>query len=182
MTFCSPQPARPLPDRGCLPRSKSVSAPRAPRLSACAVISGRLAVALAVAGLALCLAGPSAAQRLAVPAAALESARDWLKLLDAGSYDQSWTRAGVGFREGMSKAEWLRRIKTARGKLGKNVRREPIDVRRAGPDEQGGLSGSDGDCLVILFGASYARVAYTTETLTMCREGKEWRVAGYFIR
>ncbi len=147
--------------------------------------AGRLPASLLIPLLAVVLslcpdaALAESAARLAAPSAALESARDWLRLLDSGRYDQSWTQAGTGFREGMSRAEWLKRIRAARGKLGKVSRREPIEARRAEPE---GPGGPDGECLVILFGASYEKVAYTTETLTMCREGRAWRVAGYFIR
>lgn len=165
----------PRPGAPAAPGREWLQSSRLPALLLAPLLAAALTLLPAVT-----LAEPSV--RLVAPAKALESARDWLKLLDAGRYDQSWIQAGAGFREGLGKVEWSRRIRSARGKLGKNVRREPIDVRRAEPADKGGPGG---DCLVILFGASYEKVAYTTETLTMCREdreGREWRVAGYFIR
>ncbi|MEG6552611.1 DUF4019 domain-containing protein, partial [Desulfocurvibacter africanus] len=62
---------------------------------------------------------------------------------------------------------------------GANTSRKPIDARYARETEPAGAAG---ECLVILFGAVYEKVSYTTETLTLCREDGRWRVAGYFIR
>ncbi len=121
-------------------------------------------------------AGPASAARPGVPAAALGAAEAWLALLDAGRYAESWERAGKEFRQGLGKAEWAKRMAAARAALGANTSRRPIDARQTKPD------GSTGGCIVILFGAGYKKIPYTTETLTLCREGGQWRVAGYFIR
>lgn len=124
-------------------------------------------------------AGPASAARPGVPVAALEASAEWLGLLDAGKYNESWTRAGSDFRQSLDKADWARRMAAARKALGANTSRKPIDARQAEP---GGAAGAAGECMVILFGAGYEKVSYTTETLTLCREGGQWRVAGYFIR
>ncbi|WP_027367128.1 DUF4019 domain-containing protein [Desulfocurvibacter africanus] len=124
----------------------------------------------------LTLNGPAYAARPGVPADALDAAMDWLVLLDAGKYAESWTQAGRDFRQGLGKAEWARRMAAARSELGANTSRKPLDARETGP------TGAAGECLVILFGAVYDKVPYTTETLTLCRENGRWRVAGYFIR
>jgi hypothetical protein len=88
-------------------------------------------------------------------------------------------RAGKDFRKNMGKAEWARRMAAARSELGANTSRKPLDARDARETEPAGTAG---ECLVILFGAVYKKVPYTTETLTLCRENGRWRVAGYFIR
>lgn len=120
--------------------------------------------------------GPAYAARPGVPAAALEAATDWLGLLAAGKYAESWEQAGREFRRSLGKAEWVKRMAAARAALGANASRKPIDAR------QTESAGAADDCIVILFGAGYEKVSYTTETLTLCREGGRWRVAGYFIR
>ncbi|EMG36173.1 Protein of unknown function (DUF4019) [Desulfocurvibacter africanus PCS] len=123
--------------------------------------------------------GPAYAARPGVPADALDAAMDWLVLLDAGKYAESWTLAGRDFRQGLGKAEWTRRMAAARSELGANTSRKPIDARDARETDPAGAAGK---CLVILFGSVYEKVPYTTETLTLCREDGRWRVAGYFIR
>lgn len=163
------------------PRPVAGTAGRGLTLRAAGVCATALTVVLLLSFF-LTLGGPAHAARPGVPAAALDAARDWLVLLDAGKYAESWARAGKDFRRNMGKAEWARRMAAARSALGANTSRKPLDARDARDASETEPAGAAGECLVILFGAVYKKVPYTTETLTLCRENGQWRVAGYFIR
>jgi hypothetical protein len=120
------------------------------------------------------LAAEEKPEELAVPAA-----RSWLKLVDDGKYDQSWTESAKLFRGAMPKAQWGQRLSGTRKPLGKLVSREWKASQYAEK-----LPGApDGKYVVIQFKTVFENKASAVETVTpMLDADGVWRVSGYFIR
>ena len=52
-------------------------------------------------------------------AAALQAAKAWLKLIDAGQYGASWDEASSAFRKAVPRSMWEKKAAAAREPLGK---------------------------------------------------------------
>jgi len=121
---------------------------------------------------------PVAAQAADPAAPATEAARSWLGLIDAGSYDRSWTQASALFRQRVSQDQWGGMVKSVRESLGAVVSREPAGAQLATT-----LPGApDGKYAVVKFTTKFAKKASATETVTMMMDGGTWKAAGYFIQ
>ncbi len=110
---------------------------------------------------------------------ATQAAEAWLKLVDDGAYDESWTQAASLFREAMPQAQWRSRMSSLRAPLGALKSRE---VKSASYTRQ--LGGApDGEYVVIQFSATFANKASAVETVTPMKDKDgTWRVSGYYIR
>lgn len=112
-------------------------------------------------------------------AKAEQAAKTWLALSDAGDYAKSWDEASSLFRASVSKADWERMLKAARGPLGAVKTRavKTATFTRTLP------GAPDGEYVVIQFESSFANKASAVETVTpMHEKDGSWRVSGYFIR
>jgi hypothetical protein len=134
----------------------------------------RLAIALIV-GLVLPLSALTAAD---TSKAAADAATNWLTLIDAGRYEQSWRQAGKLFRERVRQTQWASEAKSAREPLGSLKSRTMSTVRFAGS-----LPGApDGRYAIVQFHSQFAHKASAVETVTVMMEDGEWKTVGYFIR
>ncbi len=128
--------------------------------------------------LAIALALAMAAPALAQTSPGAEDALAWVKLLDAGKFDQSWTAAGEGFHKNVDQPRWHDLIAAVRASMGEVVSRKVKDVQatRELPGQP------DGDYRVVQFDTAFAKKAHAVETVVLAREGEAWKVDGYFIR
>jgi hypothetical protein len=112
--------------------------------------------------------------------AAVESAaRAWLALVDAGSYDESWSAAAALFRQKVPKAQWQSAASNARGPLG------PLKSRTLqSATFKSTLPGvPDGEYVILQFASSFENKASAIETVTPMKDPDgTWRVSGYYIR
>lgn len=111
--------------------------------------------------------------------AAVTVASSWLAVVDAGSYDQSWTQAATYFQSAVNREQWHQAMKSVRQPLGDTVSRA---VMRATYTTE--LPGApDGEYVVIQFDTSFENKRNAVETVTPMRDADgTWRVAGYFIK
>ena len=109
---------------------------------------------------------------------AVSAAKNWLGLVDAGKYSESWAQAAELFRNAVSQAQWEQSLAAVRKPLGALISRE---VLSAVPMKQ--LPGApDGDYVVIQFKTSFSNKKETVETVTPMKEKDgSWRVSGYYI-
>ena len=123
------------------------------------------------------LAGP--VQAAEAPPVAVEAARSWLSIVDAGEYGKSWGEAAVYFRNAISKDKWIQALNGARSPLGRLLSRE---LRSAVYTTS--LPGApDGEYVVIQFVAGFANKQQAIETVTPMKDPDGvWRVSGYFIK
>lgn len=103
----------------------------------------------------------------------VETARQWLTLVDQGRWDESWNETGQAFKELNTSEKWASVSEQARPPLGKVLSRTAIS--------QEGVPAPPYGYEMIKFRTSFANQAEAIETLTLAREGSEWRVVGYWI-
>jgi hypothetical protein len=104
--------------------------------------------------------------------------KSWLGLIDQQRYADSWNTASTLFKSHVGEADWARQIKAARDPLG------AVTGRKLASDTHAtSLPGApDGDYQVLKIDSRFAHKSDAIETLTLMRDGGDWRVAGYFIR
>jgi Protein of unknown function (DUF4019) len=107
------------------------------------------------------------------------AARNWLTLIDAADYAQSWDTAAAYFRNSISQPQWVSRVSAIRSPLGdvKSRQESSTRVSRSLP------GAPDGEYVVIQFSTSFEHKAAATETVTPMKDADgQWRVSGYYIR
>lgn len=147
-------------------------------------IGGLAMISLVVAALALSGA-PDVAQDRAEPpraetrpsraaeSAVTQAARQWLALVDAGNWTESWANTTQSFQSLNTVEAWQSASATARVPLGRVLSRSMISEESV-PAPPSGYQ-------LVRLRTSFANKAGATETLSLAREGESWRVAGYFI-
>jgi tetratricopeptide (TPR) repeat protein len=115
-----------------------------------------------------------------VPKEATAAAEQWLGLVDAGKYAESWDQAAEMFQKGVAKQEWQRMVDNARSPLGKLKARKFLNVAYISSKPNGPV---DKDAVMIQFDSSFEKRDKAVETVSLMKgkDGK-WQVAGYFIR
>ncbi len=110
---------------------------------------------------------------------AVESAKAWLAIVDAGDYADSWTEAAEFFRNAVTQVQWVQAVTPVRGPLGAVVSRELKSAQYSTT-----LPGApDGEYVLIQFTSSFEHKASAVETVTSMKDADgSWRVAGYFIK
>lgn len=120
----------------------------------------------------------SASKVEAADAPAVESARAWVKLLDAQNWNESWSQAGAYFQSKISADKWASTIESVRGPLGAVSQREVKGILRT----QSLPNAPEGDYRIIKFHTDFAENPDSVETVVMQKDGSAWKVVGYFIR
>ncbi|MBV9672301.1 MAG: DUF4019 domain-containing protein [Verrucomicrobia bacterium] len=110
---------------------------------------------------------------------ARKSAEQWLSLIDAGEYLQSWQTAAEYFQRAMPREQWSRTLNAVRKPLGSLISRK---IRSAKYTRS--LPGApDGEYVILRFQTSFANKLDAIETVTpMLEKEGQWRVSGYFIK
>ena len=103
----------------------------------------------------------------------IRSARDWLAIVDAGRWEESWRATGQSFREMNTVEVWASASEQARVPLGALVSRADLSQESVPAPPHGAE--------VVKFRSSFANRSSAIETLTLVREGQAWRVVGYWI-
>ena len=106
------------------------------------------------------------------------AALDWLKLIDAKRYRESWTQAGPIFKSAITADGWATQAEPVRQPLGDLVSRKLNNVQA--PTSLPGAP--EGDYRVIAFDSDFSAAANKTETAVLAKTDGEWGVVGYFIR
>lgn len=114
-----------------------------------------------------------AASDLTAEAGPSQAALQWLALVDAGDWDESWNATGRTFRELNTSEKWAAVSEEARPPLGAVVSRVASSQEHL-PAPPHGYE-------LIKFRTSFANRADVTESVTLEREDGQWRVVGYII-
>lgn len=108
---------------------------------------------------------------------AIDSATDWLKVVDAGKYAESWNRSAPMFQRQLSTQEWESALERVRTPLGK-----PLTRKVKTSSEHNSLPGApDGEYIVVDLETSFQNKKSALETVTVLKTGDQWQVVGYFI-
>jgi len=145
---------------------------------------GLAMISLAIAALALSGA-PQAAQHRTHPAtarsrpspvadsAATRAARDWLAIVDAQKWQESWAGTAKSFQALNTLDMWQSASVGGRVPLGRVLSRR-LTGEESIPAPPNGYQ-------LVRFRTDFANKRGATETLSLAREGDGWRVAGYVI-
>lgn len=105
-------------------------------------------------------------------------AQAWVKLVDEGSYAQSWKESASRFRAQVTEEKWVGAMNQVRQPLGAVVSRELSEATFATELPRA----PKGEYWVVKFATAFEAVkANEIITLTMDTDG-QWRVVGFFIR
>ena len=111
--------------------------------------------------------------------AAQKAARDFLALTDRGDGAASWAAAGKQFRSAITAERWADSLNAVRQPLGALVERTLVSTQLT---KNFPGAPSEGEYVLLVFRASFAKRTETQETLTVEREPDgAWRVIGYSI-
>jgi len=111
--------------------------------------------------------------------AAVSVIENFLQLVDAGRFAESWDATSSFFKQQVSKEQWVKQLDSIRSALGPLVKREIKNQKytKSLPDAP------DGEYVVIQFTTSFTNKNIAIETVTpMLDNDGEWRVSGYYIR
>jgi len=109
---------------------------------------------------------------------ARKSAEQWLSLVDAGEFAQSWDTAGAYLQHACTKDVWLRKLDSMRKPLGE-LRSRKIKSSLFQKHDQYFLA----DRVRLEFSSSFTNKPTAVETATIGLEKDgTWRVVGYYIK
>ena len=110
---------------------------------------------------------------------AQKSGEQWLALIDAGKFGESWETAAAYFKKAISKEKWESTLGAVRGPLGDLVSRKLKSAKYSKS-----LPGApDGEYVVLQFDTSFTNKKVAVETVTpMIEKDGTWKVSGYFIK
>ncbi|MBR2173322.1 DUF4019 domain-containing protein [Sphingopyxis sp.] len=109
----------------------------------------------------------------ATETAAVQAARQWLALVDRGDWNGSWDATGQAFKSLNTSERWAEVSEAVRTPLGAVVSRELVSEEFVPAPPYG--------YQLVKFRTSYANKVGAIETLSLVREGGEWRVVGCTI-
>jgi menaquinone-dependent protoporphyrinogen IX oxidase len=134
----------------------------------------RIAVLLLFVLIAVGLYAADARERLAG-----QAAEQWLALIDAGKYPESWQDTSTYMQKAVAKKRWQEILTATRKPLGTLEKRKLKSAKY-----QTTLPGApDGQYVVLVFDTSFQNKKEAVETVTMQLElDGAWKPSGYFIR
>ena len=107
------------------------------------------------------------------------AAEQWLALIDAGKFAESWQSAASSFQSAVPQPQWQSALDSVRKPLGTLVSRQLKSAQYTKT-----LPGApDGDYVVLQFDTSFSNKKEAIETITpmLDKDGK-WKASGYFIK
>jgi opacity protein-like surface antigen len=110
---------------------------------------------------------------------AVQSAQNWLGIVDSGKYGESWNKADEYLKQAVSKKDFEKSLQGVRRPLGKVIKRS-----LASTNYTTALPGApDGEYVVIQFKTEFENKKESIETVTP-KKNKDgaWRVSGYYIK
>ncbi len=112
-------------------------------------------------------------------AAAQKSAEQWLALVDAANYAESWKTAASYFQSAVSQAQWEQSMIAVRQPLGALVSRK----LKGAQSTKTAPGAPDGEYVIVQFDTSFANKKEAVETVTpMLAPDGQWKVSGYYIK
>ncbi len=105
-------------------------------------------------------------------------AKEWLNIIDAGQYAESWQKSDNFFKEKLSQEQWSDALSGIRQPLGDVISRVEL-----GQKSYTSLPGApEGEYLVIQYKTEFQNKESAIETLTLSKSSDDWLPVGYFIK
>ena len=123
--------------------------------------------------------GPARAAETRPEDAAQPPATEWLALVDAGKYVESWEKMSPGFKKEVSKRKWKATVEKIREPLGKFTSRK---LKSAEYSKE--LPGApEGEYVVLQYDSVFGRKPTAIEKVTLILgQDLNWRVSGYAVK
>ena len=115
------------------------------------------------------MAAPVAVSESAV----VRSARDWLVLGDQGRWKDGWLATTTSFRKLNTVERWTDAATKVRVPMGALISRTALSQESV-PAPPAGVE-------VVKFRTSFANKADVVETVSLAREGSDWKVVGIYV-
>lgn len=115
---------------------------------------------------------PASASVAIAPSDAVGAALNFLELVDAARWDDSYRATGTEFQRLNTLATWQRVSETVRAPLGAVISRRLVSDDVV-PSSQG--------YRLVKFRTDFAKKPGTLETVTLAREGGDWKITGITI-
>ncbi len=109
--------------------------------------------------------------------AAKAAAQEWLALLDADEYEATWEEAATFFKSKVSAEQWTAQVRQAHSSLDSLRSRSLVAARYTTSVP----NAPEGEYVIAQYRATYGEQE-TVETVSLKKDEKEWRVAGYFVK
>ena len=117
--------------------------------------------------------GAAAAGSPATGSTVTKAAQDWLALVDEAKWNESWAASGQPFKSLNTADAWRAASEKARLPLGRVLSRKLLDEQDI-PAPPNGYR-------VVRFKTDFANKNGAIETLSLDREGDQWKVVGIYI-
>lgn len=110
---------------------------------------------------------------------ATAAAMQFLTLVDADKFEQSWEDTADLLKKKISRKDWNENLAKARGALGPVIERAQEGIKYSSEAKDS----PEGDYIVLIFESRFQAADDITETVTvMLEEDGVWRVAGYYVQ
>lgn len=137
------------------------------------IISRCLALCLAMLGLVAYAVEPRP-EDVAQPVA-----KEWLALVDAGKYDESWEQTSPGFKKAVSKRKWKSTVEKIRQPLGafKSRKLKSAEYSKELP------GAPEGEYVILQYDSAFERKPAAVEKVTLILGlDLTWRVSSYAVK
>ena len=115
---------------------------------------------------------------ITLAAEADEVVLDWLQLIDARHYEESWDQTAPLFQAQVSSVQWAGMMEQGREVLGE-LKSRAISTSTS----HSSLPGApDAEYRIVVLNSSFTGKASAVETVTVMKLENGWRTIGYFIR
>jgi hypothetical protein len=141
------------------------------------VVALRITISMRALLIALLLALSAAAQEKAEKAAQ-KSAEQWLALVDAANYDESWNQAAEVFKSKVTQDSWKQQVSAVRNQTGKLKSRKLKSAKFT--DSLPGAPA--GNYVILQFDSSFNAGPAIETVVLMEQNDNSWKVAGYFVK
>lgn len=121
---------------------------------------------------------PAANEASAEIEAATAAATEWLALVDAGEYEESWRQAASGLQDAVTPAVWETSLTDARSQFGPFGERTLTSSQQV-TDPPGAPAG---EYVMLQYRTEVSGDRTVTETVVPMKEGDAWKVSGYFVQ
>ncbi len=110
--------------------------------------------------------------------AAEKSAEQWLALVDAGRYGESWDQAAEFFKSAVTKQSWEQQVASARGQTGKLKSRSLKSAQYT----ESLPNAPAGKYVVIQYDSSFETGPWIETAVMMEQKDGSWKTSGYFVK
>lgn len=110
--------------------------------------------------------------------AAQKSAEQWLSLVDAGNYDESWSQASEFFQSKVTKESWQQQVSAVRGQTGKLKSRKLKSAKYS----ESVPNAPAGKYEILQYDSSFNAGPVIETVVLMEQKNDTWKVVGYWVR